>query len=315
MLDQNIPTQQPNQVPQTEKPKSFLFRKLNPKITYPLVVIFGLIAIALSGYFLYQAYYGDKSTVASVKENKTTLTIESEPEGITIHCNMTEDEITPYDCELPDDATETVIVAPKTYEKDDQTYIFQFWDGCSESNEDMKVCKVKIEKNKKIKANFSSANIANGSDMNNPDKVSNDCEYVDSDNDGYINCSVNVSDPTKVFLTQYFMQRCGVRYYDSDNKGNSTGFGCTEGGEKEYPAWGNITPKPLFCDNDNSCTDFYDYYDPNKKPGRVLVKVPLQGIFHIPTHGLWSAEASAVFDRWDKEDNGLNVYYAPSTNN
>lgn len=161
-MDQNTPNQQLNPVnptPQTEKPKNILFRRIESKWPLILIIIFGCIAIGISGYFLYQEYYRDKSTVASVKNDKKTITIESEPAGISMvgdpQCDSTKlGKTTPYDCELPDDATETTIVAPGGIEKDGKIYVFQSWDGCSASNTDMKVCKIEKNGNKKIKANY-----------------------------------------------------------------------------------------------------------------------------------------------------------------
>lgn len=73
------------------------------------------------------------------------------------YCNMVEDgKVTPYNCELSDDATEITITAPETYEKGGKSYTFSSWDGCSESNEKKSICKVNMEKNepKKIKASY-----------------------------------------------------------------------------------------------------------------------------------------------------------------
>ncbi len=115
-----MPNQQLEQMPEEQKPKNFLFKKLNSKISIPLVIVFGLIAIGISGYFLYQEMYRDKTTQENTAK-KATLTIESEPVGISMtgepQCDSTKlGKTTPYDCELPNDATETTITAPEDVE-------------------------------------------------------------------------------------------------------------------------------------------------------------------------------------------------------
>lgn len=159
-----------------QKHNNFLFKKLNPKITYPLIIIFGLIAIGISGYFVYQEKY-KKVTTVQTKTEKTTLTIESEPAGVSMtggsECDSSKmNKTTPYECEIVN-IKETTIVAPEEVEINGEKFKFTTWDGCSESNDDKNICKITMSpyENKKIKANYEK--LVNNNSSSSPNSSTN----------------------------------------------------------------------------------------------------------------------------------------------
>ncbi len=85
----------------------------------------------------------------------TRLNVESDPNGLTMQSEQDCDseklqQITPYTCAKVGAFT-AVVNAPGSVSVNGTTYHFKTWDGCSESNEDKKICKVVIsEKETKI---------------------------------------------------------------------------------------------------------------------------------------------------------------------
>jgi hypothetical protein len=90
---------------------------------------------------------GEKSTDSNSQTAK--IHIESNIPSVNIqgspYCDSRElQKQTPYDCELSSDQHETVLTAPAEAVANGETYVFETWDGCSESNEDKKICKIRI---------------------------------------------------------------------------------------------------------------------------------------------------------------------------
>lgn len=252
-----------------EKPKNFLFRKMNKKISYPLVFGLGTLVIVASGYFVFNEQNNKNNNMTDNKSKKSTITIESEPAGISMKgkpwCDAEKlGKTTPYDCEVPDYTTETVIIAPGTFEKDEKTYTFSTWEGCSESNADWSICKVNIEKkgNKKIKAHFSPANSSGSIKINNPDKVPvpnppiAHCQTKKQNSNGYVDCLIDIFDVSTNFSL-------GMEYYPT--KGGSSLYGLYN------PGILISCTNPGDCDPINTKTNIT--FGVNK-PTKLLIKVP-----------------------------------------
>jgi hypothetical protein len=78
-----------------------------------------------------------------------SLKVESEPAGIDVAGSPACDskkfsKTTPYQCAAGMSFT-TTLTAQDTVSVNGQTYVFKTWDGCSESNADKKICKVKVK--------------------------------------------------------------------------------------------------------------------------------------------------------------------------
>lgn len=127
-------------------------------------VVLGIVLLVVIGVI------GNRVANRSVKTDKpgnqthesvANLSIESDPAGLEMsgnpYCDGVEQKTkTPYECDLKEGESETVMIAPATATIDNKQYVFRTWDGCSESNVDKKVCRVKAEVNKShvIKAHY-----------------------------------------------------------------------------------------------------------------------------------------------------------------
>lgn len=90
-----------------------------------------------------------------------SLKIESDPAGIAMigqpECDSSRlEKQTPYTCTIGQDVKETFMSAPAEIEQDGKKYYFVRWDDCSETNEDIKICRVIFEETKEytIKASY-----------------------------------------------------------------------------------------------------------------------------------------------------------------
>ena len=89
-------------------------------------------------------------TTEQPAQDKISLYIESNIPGVVMagapYCDAAKaNTATPYACELEKDQTQTTITAPAEATYEGKTYTFTSWDGCSEGNEDWKICKVNID--------------------------------------------------------------------------------------------------------------------------------------------------------------------------
>lgn len=131
-----------------------LRRWVNSSRKHQLITV-GAVLLLLVASVLAVSAMGDKSDkVVLISPEKSqqlkTLRIESNIPGIAMsgspYCGSAElNKVTPYDCELKENQNETVITAPAEATIEGKMYVFQTWDGCSEGNEDRKVCKAKLD--------------------------------------------------------------------------------------------------------------------------------------------------------------------------
>ena len=131
------------------------------KVSRTHQLIFAAVAVVLVGTLSFVAYSMTRSNntqsptptqqiAPSQPQDTTTLYIESNIPGIIMagapYCDAAKaNKTTPYECTLQKDQTETVITAPAEATHEGKTYVFKTWDGCSEGNEDWKICKVKTD--------------------------------------------------------------------------------------------------------------------------------------------------------------------------
>ncbi len=116
----------------------------------------GLLIIAFTGWFVWHAQNNAKSTydkTTGSTKNITALKVESDPARIDVTGNPLCDsqklkKLTPYDCTQNNTGITTVLTAQATVTINGQNYSFKTWDGCSESNADKKICKVKVGQGK-----------------------------------------------------------------------------------------------------------------------------------------------------------------------
>lgn len=162
------------------------------------IAILGLIVIVVGaiGFAGYRVLKNDKADDTSTETSTVTsiMSIESEPAGISIAGNPACDSVTlsqktPYNCEIDFEISETILTAPADAEIDGKKYTFSTWDGCSESNPDKKICKVKLEHGKYVRAVYNEK-IASTSQNQQPTKTV--CDQ-NKETDSTATCVLNLS--------------------------------------------------------------------------------------------------------------------------
>lgn len=231
------------------------FFKSNP---LNLLILVFIVIILSSGAFVAnqqlkkeQKAQSDKTATKSA--NRTTaISVQSEPAGIIMkgepYCDATKlGKQTPYECELPAGVKETKITAPSEVQVGGQTYIFETWNGCSESNIDKKICKKTIIDNsssQEIKAIYSKKTASTAS-QNKPNETQSDEPCSNPGNDGtYYYCTIQVTEvPKKILISHKIIgQAATSEFYQSGEVGCLKTGECTYG---DYGTGGIIVNKPI----------------------------------------------------------------------
>lgn len=282
-----------------------------------LLVAFSVILVGGIGTRIYTSkrHQVDPKTLSAAVEGTTQLRIDSDPAGINVtgktQCDSSKlSKTTPYTCIAPNQSIDTVLTVPNVVTLNGQSYQFKTWDGCSESNADKKICRVRVNsgKLKTVKASYgkaavasqTSASKATTSSTSNSQKSFN-CS--NSDNGGYATCTLSgVSAPTKFIVPIDVTASCDTRIYASSGSGYTS-----------YPCDPKPTPEQISslqpniqltcsvagaCRQDHSIAAFYDSYVVSKLTD-ISLKIPLKSTVKFGYCGHVTCHGNAAFASWE----------------
>lgn len=183
----------------------FTWAKSNKKKTAILVVL--LVLLLGGGCFAYFQAKDDSDIAPSYSSNNAdsakkvaVLRVESNIVGINMKsapdCDSAQlKKVTPYECTLQEGHLETVITAPAQTTSNGTVYNFKTWDGCSESNSDKKICRVKLKLDKisSLKATYEKAASGSGATVSTDMHVPGSCRIASK----YIIVGPQAFDPAK----------------------------------------------------------------------------------------------------------------------
>lgn len=123
---------------------------------WAVIAAVGFVVIAITGTVAYAVTQTKTATPDTATQSptevtqNTSLAVTSTPAGVNIGtdrtCSDESENLTPFACSMSSEAIETTLIAPQQADIDGKAYTFTTWDGCSESNPDKKICKVKVDK-------------------------------------------------------------------------------------------------------------------------------------------------------------------------
>jgi hypothetical protein len=291
-----------------------------------LVVILLIATVAAGSYALIKANMQVESAGTYITKPKVaTIRIESNAPGVSMngspYCDSNKlQKLTPYGCDLPHGKTETVITAPAQTVHNNKTYIFQTWDGCSESNVDKRICKVEMNgvSSKNIVASYLEKQIATQTSKPTTQVVPNKapaCVLKNPNDIARASCNFEFTDvPAKTIVQiRMYASECGKKIQGNLNLTHPAPC------QKEAAGWyaldnPNETPGSTSCNIPSACkVDMEVTAIANYKRVTITsqtqmdVSVPLKAILNTRTHCRYGcAPIEGRFDEW-------NYTYDPST--
>jgi hypothetical protein len=262
----------------------------------------------------------------------TTLHVESSIPGVAMQgspdCDSQKlQKQTPYDCTLPAGHSETIITAPDQVSQHGKAYVFQSWDGCSESNSDKKICKIKLKAGDKktAKATYELAKSATaGAPTPNPTPSTNPpqpgvsslhCTPRDYANNQWATCGFTPETNVKLKINMTYAPDCKSYNWGIENK-------CSN--QVSYYS-GRVSPaiEPLcYYDPEHACDSFSDMYAENTLiPGYYILRFPTEGTITYSTDGANSSTGQAIIGTISSKFElnpiriTINVSYVPPVSN
>ncbi len=275
-----------------------------------VLVFVGFLAVAVFAFAL--ATFNNNTTKSSKYEqsaqsnqDKRTIVINSSPQGLNVvetsECESIGGE-SPVMCYFDSEFTDITVTAKKEISKDGVTLIFRSWDGCSEGNINERICKIKITSDGtfSITANYGQSSELTEIELKSSEPPSVNCESGDTNNDGYVSCTVTVvSIPTTVVPDVSYKSDCHWPPNTIEDCHKITflsGF-----------AGGVISPSPeRVCDPEIICKS--NWAGTVTKPGKVHIKFPVQGFFSRPDPPVVTGNAIIFRQIADNYNPGTKIF-------
>lgn len=185
----------------------------------------GILIIGFTGWYVVDNKKKTDSAYNAAGSSEVKLTkglkIISDPAGIDIAGSPLCDsqklkKVTPYGCSEAEGQT-TTLTAQETVNVNGKSYKFKTWDGCSESNKDKKICKVKVDRGKlkTAKASYELTSSTSTQQAKTPAAPNQDpvCAAKDSSDTNYASCKLVITNvPAKVtFKGDMRATECGKK--------------------------------------------------------------------------------------------------------